>query len=148
MCFRKSQATVRMLVHLVTRSHTVSRLWKPSSQVCRHSMEAYYAVHAQYAQELQNIRVGLDILDAVPEPHFYLHGAFGQLHEEALGRNCPMQELLCPSRPKKKEVDQDSQSPLYKTDEFRIFHFKVCPRQMAPTTLPTHILLVSQAGRR
>lgn len=90
-------------------------------------MEAFYSLQAQYAQELQNIRVGLDILDASTvsaDPLLYL-GAINKTYDAPLGQACALQELFCPSRPKKNEVDQDSQSPLYKTDEFRMYHFKV-----------------------
>ena len=91
-------------------------------------MDALYVAQAQYAQELQNIRVGLDSLDLPFDPRPYL-GAIDYDYTSALDQACALQELYSTPRPKKNEVDQDSQSPLYKTNEFRIFHFKVWLRE-------------------
>lgn len=58
-----------------------------------------------------------------------INGNFGTLDQAAL------KDYLSPPRPKRNEVDQDSLSPLYKTDDFRIYNFKVGANYMLATTL-------------
>lgn len=88
-------------------------------------MEALYVARLQYAQELRNFRYGLDMLDLAIDPQRYFP-PYNDNHFHAVHRVPNIPEFYYPPRPKKNEVDQDSQSPLYKTDDFRINHFKVC----------------------
>ena len=98
-------------------------------------MQALYAAQANYAQELRNIRFGLDILDLAIDPPRYVAAINGNYYH-ALDPIPSIPELYCAPRPKKNEVDQDSQSPLYKTDDFRIFHFKVRNSTVARSCFP------------
>lgn len=86
-------------------------------------MEAMY--NPQYAHDLRSLRVGLDILDLAIDPQRYFP-TINENYYHPVQHARVVPEYYYPPRPKKNEVDRDSQSPMYKTDDFRINHFKVC----------------------